>query len=137
MLQKNNLADVIMLSARSKSKQRKGSLGFIRGLSGSVSDVDNRVVMFCEDIPSEGSSWDSGRGSHSSGALSSIEELGHGRRSRSFHGREDQSGPTRPMKHHSVREVRHGASSVYGRYPGQSTPRIRELYEIKLTAFAF
>lgn len=129
---KNPLADFKMLSIRKKSKKKKGSLGFIGNTSGSVSDVDNRVVMLCEDIPSEGSSWDSGRGSHSSGARSSNEELGHGWRSHSFHGREPQtiSSSLRPTKQYSVREVRHVESSpVYGRHASQSSLRIRELYE--------
>lgn len=118
-----------MLSVRNKAKKKKkGSLGFISGVSGSNSDLDNRVVMLCEDIPSEGSSWDSGRGSNSSGARSSSEELGHGWRSRSFHGREGQSvsSSSRPTKQYSVREIRQ-ASPVYGQNGGRSV-RIREPY---------
>lgn len=131
-LGKDRPADLKMLSSKKKTKQRKSSLGFARGALGSVSDVENRVVMLCEDIPSEGSSWDSGRGSHSSGARSSGDELGHGWRSRSFHGRETQSMSSfpKPTKQYSVREIRHVDSSpAYGQNAGRSTLRIREMYE--------
>ncbi|KAK1896012.1 Plectin [Dissostichus eleginoides] len=105
-----------MLSLRKKSKKKKGSLGFIGGRSGSASNVENRVVMLCEDIPSEGSSWDSGLGSQSSGARSSSDKLGHGWKSLSFHGREGQKTSSRPTKQYSVRETRHVEDSpVYGR----------------------
>lgn len=119
-----------MLSLRKKSKQKKGSVGFAGGVSGSVSGMEDRVVMLCEDIPSEGSSWDSGWGSRSSGARSSSDEVGHGWRSRSFHGREAQATSSTPasMRQYSVREVRHVKTSPV---PGQgnSTLCIRELYE--------
>lgn len=120
-----------MLGIRKKSKKKKRSLGFIGGLSGSNSDVDDRVVMVCEDIPSEGSSWDSGHGSHSSGARSSSDEVGPGWRSRSFHGREGQStsSSSRPARQYSVREIRHvEACPVYGQSAGRAV-RIREMYE--------
>lgn len=118
-----------MLSIKRKSKQRKGSQGFIRGASSSIGDADDRVVMLCEDIPSEASSFDSGRGSQSSGAHSISEEPGHGWRSRSFHGREFQTtSDSRPRKQYSVREVRHVAPSpVYGQNPGYSTLLIQDL----------
>lgn len=121
-----------MLSGKKKSKLKKRSIGFTDGRSGSVSNVENRVVMLCEDIASEASSWDSGRGSNSSGTRSSGDELGHGWRSRSFHGKDGQStsSSTRPTKQYSVQEVRHvEASPVYGQNAGCSTLRIRELYE--------
>lgn len=128
-MDKDLLADFKMLNLRKKSKQKKGSVGFT---GGSVSDMEDRVVMLCEDIPSEGSSWDSGWGSQSSGARSNSDELGHGWRSRSFHGREAQtmSSTPRPMKQYSVREISHVKSSpVYGQNEGHSTLCIRELYE--------
>lgn len=121
-----------MLSVRRKSKHKKRSLGFIGGVSGSAGAADDRVVMLCEDIPSEESSWDSGRGSHSSWTRSSSDELGHGRKSRSFHGREGPSmaSSSRPTRQYSVREIRHVESSpVYGQTGGRSTLRLRELYE--------
>lgn len=121
-----------MLSGKKKCKHKKRSIGFIGGVLGPASDADNRVVMLCDDIPSEGSSWDSGQGSNSSGARSSSDELGHGRRSRRFHGRDGQSmnSSSRPTKQYSVREIRHEESSpVYGQSAGFSTPRIREPYE--------
>lgn len=118
-----------MLGIRKKSKKKKGSISFSGAFSGSNSDVDDRVIMLCEDIPSEASSWDSGRGSHSSGARSSGDELGHGWRSRSFHGREAQSSSARPMKQYSVREIRHvEAFPGYGQNAGHSLC-IREAYE--------
>lgn len=115
-----------MLSIRKKSKHKKRSLGFVGGVA------DDRVVMLCEDIPSEESSWDSGRGSHSSWARSSSDELGHGRRSLSFHGRVERSmsSSSRPTKQYSVREIRHvEPSHVYGQNGGRSTLCVRELYE--------
>ncbi len=121
-----------MLGVRKKSKQKKRSLGFIGGKSGSVSDVDDRVIMLCEDIPSEGSSWDSGQGSHSSGARSSGDELGRGWSSRSFPKGEGQStsSSSRPTKQYYVRAVRHVESSpAYGQDVGCSTSHTTELYE--------
>ncbi|TKS81708.1 Plectin [Collichthys lucidus] len=119
-----------MLSVRKKSKLKKQRLGFTGVTSRSVSDEDNRVIMICEDIPSEGSFRDSGRGSQSSGARSSSDELGHGRRSHTFHGREGQSmsSYSKPTKQYSVREIRHGESSLgFGQNGSHSTPRVREL----------
>ena len=124
-----------MLSLRKKSTKKKGSLGFS---GGSNSDVGDRVVMFCDDIPSEGSSWDSGWGSQSSGAQgSSSDEPGHSWRSRSFHGREGQSpsSSSRPTKQYSVGEIRHlEAPSVYAQNGGRSV-RITELYEVAPPCF--
>lgn len=137
LLNKDPPADVDMLSIRKKSKQKKRSLGFTGSGLGSLSDVDDRVVMVCDDIPSEGSSWDSGRGSNSSGARSSGDELGHGWRSHSFHGRQSQS-PQRPTKQFSVREIRHVESSpVYGQDAVSFTQRTRELYESTPAVFAY
>ncbi|KAL0173268.1 hypothetical protein M9458_033579, partial [Cirrhinus mrigala] len=50
----------------SLKKRRTGSSSTVA----SGSEMEDRVVMLCEDIPSEGS-LDSGRGSHSPGAHSS------------------------------------------------------------------
>lgn len=122
-----------MLGLRKKSKVKKKSLGFVGGMSGSVNDVDDRVVMLCEEIPSEETSWDSGRGSHSSGARSSSDELSHGWRSRTGEGQSMSSSP-RPAKQYSVREIRHVESSpVYGQNSVHSSQRIRDLYESALT----
>lgn len=127
-----------MLSLKKKSKHRKGSSGFFRGVSGSVGDKDDtRVVMLCDDIPSEESSWDSGRGSHSSGARSGSEERNQRRRSQSFQekGRmaPSLSRSSRPTKQYSVRDVRHvdPATTVYGQIAGHSTLRIRKPYEFQ------
>lgn len=127
-----------MLSLKKKSKQRKGRSGFFRGMSGSVGDMDDtRVVMLCEDVPSEESSWDSGRGSHSSGARSGSEEPKQRWRSQSFQekGRmaPSLSRSSRPTKQYSVREVRHvdPAATVYGQIAGHSTLCIRDPYEFQ------
>lgn len=134
------LTNFKMLSIKKKSKPRKRSLGFSRGGSGSISDLDNRVVMLCEDIPSEtSSSGDSGRGSQSSGTRSSGDELGHGLKSQSFHGRETRtmSSSMRPVRQYSVREVRQVESPpVYVQNASGSTLCIRELYEFTPTATA-
>lgn len=124
-----------MLGVRRKNKKR--SQGFISGTSGPVSAVDNRVIMFCEGIPSEASSWDSGRDSHSSGARSSSDEPGHASMSRSSLGKKGQSmsSSSGPTKQYSVREVRHVVSSpIYGHTVGPSTLCIRDQYE---SAFLF
>lgn len=99
-----------------------------RKVSRSVSDVEDRVVMLCEDVPSEASSWDSGRGSQSSGARSSSEELGHAYRSHSFHGREEQSmkRSPQPTKQCSVRVE---SPPVYAVSTVHPPPRVREMYE--------
>lgn len=68
-LDKEHLAHFEMFGVRLKSKPRKQSRGFVGGRSGPVSKVDDHVVMLCEDVPSEGSSMDSGRGCHSSAGL--------------------------------------------------------------------
>lgn len=92
-----------MLSLKKKNKSRKRSLGFSR------SSINDKVVMLCESIPSEASSWDSGRGSNSSGTRSSGDEMGHGWKSHSFHGTTRPPGissSSRPVKQYSVRDVR-------------------------------
>lgn len=97
-----------MLSLKKKSKPRKRSLGF-----GSRSSINDRVVMLCESIPSEASSYDSGRGSNSSGTRSSGDEMGQGWKAHSFHGTTrapGMSSSTRPLKQYSVRDVRLVAS---------------------------
>lgn len=127
-----------MFSLKKKPKQRKRSLSLISRRSGSVSHEDNRVVMLCDDIPSEESSLDSGRGSHSSGARSSGDEMSHGWRSHSVHGREqhNMSRPPRPTKQSSVREVRCVESTpVSPRHANRPTVRIIEMYETASTVF--
>ena len=59
---------MLKLKRRFHSKRRLNSAS--SSTAGSVSDLEDRVVMLCEDIPAE-SSFDSGRGSHSPGARSS------------------------------------------------------------------
>lgn len=97
-----------MLGRQKKSKWRKRSLGL--GGAGSPGHVEDRVVMVCDDIPSEESSWDSGRGSHGSGIRSGADEVGQGWRSRSF------NGPPRSARNYPVHRVQskpvHGTTSV-------------------------
>lgn len=115
-----------MLSLKKKSKSRKRSLG-------SSSSGNDRVVMECEDIPSEASSWDSGRGSNSSGTRSSGDETGQGWKSHSFHGTTKAPGMSsthRPVKQYSVRDVRLVSSTpIYAQYLDRSTLQVKELYE--------
>ena len=130
------MEDYKKLGVRTKSKKKKGSLGFTGGASGSVSNLNNRVVMLCDDIPSEGSSWDSGQGSHYSGVCSSSEELAHRWSSRCFPGREARStsSSARPTKQYPVQEIHHLESSpLYGQNAGRSTLCIRELYDTAAT----
>lgn len=56
------------LKRRNSSKRRLNSAS--SSTAGSVSDLDDRVIMLCEDIPAE-NSFDSGRGSQSPEARSS------------------------------------------------------------------
>lgn len=116
-------ADFQMLSMRKNSKKKKGSA------SRSLSDSADRVVMVCEDVPSEGSSGDSGRGSTSSGALAGGDKLCHGCSSRSFQEKRERSS-SRPANQNSARGIRRTeASPARGPTGGRSTLCIRELYE--------
>lgn len=84
--------------------------------------------MQCEDVPSAGSSGDSGRDSQSSGARSYSEEMGQDWRSQSFQGREAPKISIRPPRQFSVREVP-SMECVYGQNPGQSSLCIQQPYE--------
>lgn len=118
------------LKKRFKNRKRRGSL--VGSMTGSVSDVEDRVVMFCEDIPSEGSSWDSGQGSQSPGALSSSEshsgdqELSQDWSSRSLQGGGRRAlSPSRSARQLSLRE---------GRYlDAVSPPSPGDLYAVRST----
>lgn len=80
--------------------------------------------MLCESVPSEASSWDSGRGSNSSGTRSSGDEMGQGWKSHSFHGTTRTPGmsSSRPLKQYSVRDVRLGGSHpVHAQYLERAT----------------
>lgn len=57
--------------------------------AGSVSDLEDRVVMLCEDIPTE-SSFDSGRGSYSVGARSSRGSHSEDQEPHGFHQSRDR-----------------------------------------------
>lgn len=98
-----------MFGVRLKSKSKKRN--FIT--SGSVDNADSRVVMFCEDIPSERSSTDSG-----SGAPSNV------------HRKEGQgmTRSTRPTKMVSSQKIHHMKSPLPGHNVGHSTLCIRDQY---------
>ncbi|KAL2084633.1 hypothetical protein ACEWY4_020151 [Coilia grayii] len=101
------------------------------GSLASVSDGEDRVVMVCEDIPSEGS-CDSGRGSQSPGGMSSGDSERGVHRSLSLSQREgsrqrstgrqlslrethssDSSSPPSPGDHYAVRSTLH-VKEMYG-----------------------
>lgn len=64
LLDKDCVWLIKMFGMRPNSKPKKRGNGFLHGTSGSVNTVDKRVVMLCEDIPSEGFSSGSSRGSN-------------------------------------------------------------------------
>ena len=139
MLEELQLPQGIMiqnLKKRFKHRKRSGSL--VGSVTGSISDVEDRVVMLCEDVPSEGSSWDSGRGSQSPGTLSSSEshsgdqELGQGWSSHSFQGGGRQApSPSRPARQLSLREGRYqeaaSPASPGDHYAVRSTLHVKQL----------
>lgn len=131
-----------------KSRKRTGrSSSRVTGL---VSSLEDRVVMQCDDILSEGSSCDSGQGSHSSVAHSSCDShsgdhelgqgtgLGHDWSPHSLQGGEGrlvspsrvEGKPPRPRKQLSLREVRclESAPSPGDYYAVRSTYRVKSLY---------
>lgn len=118
-----------MFSLRKRFKKKK-SQGVVSNGSETNNDVAKQVVMQCEDVPSAGSSGDSGRDSQSSGARSYTysEEMGQEWRSQSFQGREAPKISIRPPRQYSVREVP-SMECVYGQNPGQSSLCIQQLYE--------
>lgn len=100
-----------MFGVHMKSKSKKRN--FIP--SGSA---DSRVVMFCEDVPSE-RSMDSGWVSQSSGVPSNV------------HRKEgqDMSRSSRPKKTFSCQKIHHLQSTFSGRNVGPSTLCLRDQYE--------
>lgn len=66
-----NLTVATMLNLKRRFHSRKKRLNSASSsTAGSLSDLEDRVVMLCEDVPAENSS-DSGRGSRSPGVRSS------------------------------------------------------------------
>lgn len=92
-----------MFGGRLKSKSKKRRSG----------STDRRVVMFCEDIPSERSSSDSGWGSQSSGVPPII------------HRKEGQRS-SQPAKTFSSQKIHHMSSTFSGHNVGPSTLCIRD-----------
>lgn len=117
-----------------KHKKQNGSSS--SSVTGSISDVEDRVVMLCEDIQSEGSSWDSGRGSQSPGARS-IAESHSGDQEPGQEWSRMVSQARQPLRQRPVKEVRYLDSasppSPGDHYTVRSTLHVKELYGSKLT----
>lgn len=119
----------MMLGGQLKSKPKKRSRGLIGGTLQQARRTNGRVLMLCEDVPSEGSTRDSGQSSNGSRTRSSSDELGHAQMSYVFHRREGQnisisSGPT---KQSSVRHIQHVGPPPFNRQDaGHSALCIRD-----------
>lgn len=112
------------LKRKFRSKRRLNSAS--SSTLGSLSDLDERVIMFCEDVPTE-SSFDSGQSSHSlcarpsRGSQSEEQELGSERHvmhlSRERHSyRQARYGDREPQKEYYIQRV----VEVYGEFTGYS-----------------
>ena len=136
---------MLKLKRRFSSKRRLNSAS--SSTAGSVSDLEDRVVMLCEDIPNE-NSFDSGRGSAGLGARSSrgsqSEEhdsephMGHLSRDRLSNRQACfvEQKPPRPHKEYYIQRV----MQVYGSFGAFSSEseciywsRNREMYMITTT----
>lgn len=108
-----------MLNIKRKfhSKRRLNSAS--SSTAGSVSDLEDRVIMLCEDVPAE-SSFDSGRGSQSPGA----------RLSRGSQNEEHESG----MDPHLIRLSRDRLSYRRACYMEKEAPRAQKEYYIQRVA---
>ncbi|TTA40549.1 Plectin [Bagarius yarrelli] len=98
--------------------------------SNSVSDAEDRVIMVCEEIPSE-LSVDSGRGSHSAGTLSSEGSSAGD----ADHGNGWSSVSTSPKLSLRMDNASNGlvsAPSPGDHYAVRSTVHVKELYRPKL-----
>lgn len=103
-----------MFGVRLKSKSKKRNFITL----GSAGTAESRVVMFCEDIPSERSSTDSGWGSRSSGAPSNV----HRKK------RESMTRPIQPTTTFSTQKIHHMRAPFSGHNVGHSTLCIRDQY---------
>lgn len=106
------ITTMLNLKRKFHSKRRLNSAS--SSTVGSVSDLEDRVVMLCEDIPAE-NSFDSGRGSHSLGARSS----------RGSHSEEHESG-SEPHIIHLSRDRRSYRQACY--VEREPTPVYKEYY---------
>lgn len=103
-----------MSGVRLKSKSKKRNFVTL----GSAGTSDSRVVMFCEDIPSERSSTDSGWGSRSSGGPSNVHRKE----------RESMTRPIQPTTTFSSQKIHHIRAPFSGHDVGHSTLCIRDQY---------
>lgn len=122
LLDKDCVWLIKMFGMRPKSKPKKRGKGFFSGTSGSVNTVDKRVVMLCEDIPSEGSSSDSSRGSNR------REPLG-----KEGHSMSSSRGPTRQYSIQEIHCLR--LCPISGKNSTHSTLCIIDQYESVLTKY--
>lgn len=103
-----------MFGVRLKSKSKKRNFVTL----GSAGTAGSRVVMFCEDIPSERSSTDSGWGSRSSAAPSNVHRKE----------RESMAGPIQPTTMSSSQKIHRMRAPFSGHNVGHSTLCIRDQY---------
>lgn len=122
LLDKDRVWLIKMFCMRPKSKPKKRGNGFLSGTSGSVNTVDKRVVMLCEDIPSEGSS------SHSSRGSNRREPLGE-----EGHSMSSSCGPTRQYSIQEIHCLR--LCPISGKNSTHSTLCIIDQYESVLTKY--
>lgn len=106
------------LKRKFSSKRRLNSAS--SSTAGSVSDLEDRVVMLCEDIPNE-SSYDSGRSSRSRG----------GRSSRGSQGEEQESGSEPPIIHLSRDRLSYRQACYVDKEPRREyyIQRVVQVYE--------
>lgn len=125
------LTTVMMLGGQLQPRQTKRSqTDFVGDRLGHTRRSNQRVVLLCEDIPSEGSTGDSGRSSTGSRACSSRGEPARTWATRALQGGEEQKisissgGWTRQGW---IREPQRSESSALdGQNPGRSTLCIRD-----------
>lgn len=107
-----------MLKLRRKFHSKRRLHSASSSTAGSASDLDDRVVMLCEDVPANGSSFDSGRGSQSPGQRSS----------RGSRGEERECGPEAPRVVHLSRERSSSRQACYAERERDPARPYREYY---------
>lgn len=108
-----------MLSLKRKFRSKRRLTSVSSSTAGSVSDLEDRVVMLCEDIPTE-NSFDSGRGSSSPGARFSRDSQS-----------EDHESGSAP---HIIHLSRDGLSYSQACYVELEPPRAQKEYYIQRVA---
>lgn len=112
-----------MMSLKRKFRPKRRLNSASSSTAGSVSDLEDRVVMLCEDIPTE-NSFDSGQGSQSPGARSS----------RGSHSEEHESGSEPPIIHMSRDRLSYRQACYVEREPPKAhreyyIQRVVQVYE--------